>query len=192
MTHTDVGDELLVTHVVRDLDGVLTDAASVTLTVTLPDLTTEQPSVTNPETGHYEVAYTLTQAGRYVFAWQTTDPDTAEASAVEAVEPDGLPTVPDVQAYMEDAALQWNAAQLTEALEAETAAQRRICRVGAVYPADLREALLRRVARNLAMRAIPLAVLTGDAEQGGSNLTLPGRDPEVRRLEAPHRKVVIG
>lgn len=190
MSHTDVGDELLVTHEVRDLDGVLTDAATVTLTVTLPDLTTEQPTVDNPETGHYEVAYTLAQAGRYVFAWSTTDPDTAAATAVEAVTPGGLPTLTDVKAYLEDSADEWFDPQLQEALDAETAAQARVCRVGADYPPDLREALLRRVARNLAMRAMPLAVLQGDAE--GGSLTLPGRDPEVRRLEAGHRRVVIG
>lgn len=192
MTHTDVGDELLVAHEVRDLDGVLTNAATVTLTVTRPDLTTEQPAVTNPpeETGHYEGAYTLTQPGRYLFAWTTTDPDTAEASAVEATEPGGLPTLTAVKTYLGEVAAQWTDPDLTDALTAEAAAQARVCRVRADYPADLREALLRRVQRNLAMRALPLAVLQGDAEAGST--VLPGRDPEVRRLEAPHRKVVVG
>lgn len=192
MTHTDVGDELLLTHLVRDLDGELANAATVTLTVTRPDLTTEQPTVANPpeETGHYEVAYTLTQAGRYVFAWQTTDPDTADAAAVEAVKPGGLPDLLAVKSYMSDSAGQWSDAEISEALAAETAAQARVCRVGADYPPDLREALLRRVSRNLAMRQMPLAVLQGDADAGATRL--PGRDPEVRRLEATHRKVVIG
>lgn len=192
MTHTDVGDELLVTHVVRDLDGDLADAATVTLTVTLPDLTTEQPTVANPpeETGHYEVAYTLTQAGRYVFAWQTTDPDTADASAVEVVKPGGLPDLVKVKAYLGDVAAQWSDADIQDALDAETAAQAGVCRVGAEYPADLAQALKRRVQRNLAMRAMSLGVLQGDAE--GGSAVLPGSDPEVRRLERAHRKVVLG
>lgn len=100
-----------------------------------------------------------------------------------------LPTITDVRAYMEDAALQWTDPELQGALNAEQAAQARVCRV-ASYSDDLREALLRRVQRNLAMRALPLAVLQGDAEAGNS--IVPGRDPEVRRLEAPYRRVVLG
>lgn len=193
MSHADVGDELLVAHVVRDLDGELADAATVTLTVTLPDLTTETPAVDNPpeETGHYEVAYTLEQPGRYVFAWQTTDPDTASATAVEAVEPGGLPTLTAVQNYLGDVATQWTDSDLQDVLDAETAAQARVCRIRAEYPKDLREALLRRVQVNLAKRALPLGVVQGDAEAGNAS-RVPGRDPEVRRLEGPHRKVVLG
>lgn len=61
----------------------------------------------------------------------------------------------------------------------------------AAYPADLREALLRRVARNLAARAVPVASFT--AFDGGATSTrVPGRDPEVRRLEAPHLRLSVG
>lgn len=56
------------------------------------------------------------------------------------------------------------------------------------WPDDLREALIRRVARNLAMGALPLGVQA--TEVGG--MVLGGKDPEVRRLEAPWRKVVMG
>lgn len=77
--------------------------------------------------------------------------------------------------------------QIQDALDAETASQRRVCRVRAEYPADLKEALMRRVARNLALRKLPLMVLRGSSEQG--DLTPPGRDPEVRRLEGPHRRL---
>lgn len=85
-------------------------------------------------------------------------------------------------------------AQIDSALAAELATQARVCRVpkavDAVWPADLTEAALRRVARNLAMRGIPLAVFQGDAENG--SLTPPGRDPEVRRLEGPLRRLKVG
>jgi hypothetical protein len=83
--------------------------------------------------------------------------------------------------------------ELGDALAAEKAAQAARCRVpadDAAWPADLAEALFRRVARNLAMRGVPLAVLQGDAEAG--SLIPPGQDSEVRRLEAPHRKLVFG
>lgn len=84
--------------------------------------------------------------------------------------------------------------QLTAALAAEARAQRRVCRVpkdpAAVWDEDLTEALCRRVARNLAMRGIPLAMFQGDADGGA--LVPPNRDPEVRRLEGPLRKLKLG
>jgi hypothetical protein len=81
--------------------------------------------------------------------------------------------------------------QVQDALDAEAANQRRVCRIPAAYGADLRQALLRRVARNLAMQGLPLAVLRGDGEGGDATL-LPGNDPEVKRFERPYRKVPIG
>lgn len=99
------------------------------------------------------------------------------------------PTVVDVKAYL--GTNSWTDAEIGDALDAETAAQAKVCRIPDPMPADLAEALKRRVQRNLAMRPLPLAVLQGDAE-GGSSTVLPGRDPEVRRFEAPHRKLVLG
>ena len=105
-----------------------------------------------------------------------------------------VPTVSDVRAYIGETNARWDDAALTEVLASEAAAQAAVARIPAdptAYPDDLRSALLRRVQRALALRALPLAVLTGDAEAGTSTI-LPGRDPEVRRLEAPHRKLVVG
>lgn len=88
------------------------------------------------------------------------------------------------------------------ALATETANQRRVVRRTAFgtdpappaepveYPPDLAEALCRRVARNLALRGLPLATLQSDSEAGP--LVLPGKDPEVRRLEGPVRRVTVG
>lgn len=83
--------------------------------------------------------------------------------------------------------------QIADALAAEQAAQAARCRVPAdadPWPADLAQALKRRVARNLALRGLPIAVLQGDAESGST--VLPGSDPEVRRFEAPHRRITVG
>lgn len=101
-------------------------------------------------------------------------------------------TVADVTSYLGEDRGSWSDDELQEALDAESADQ--AARV--TYPVDadgdpvaapnLDEALKRRVARNLAMRRLPLAVLQGDADAGST--TLPGSDPEVRRLEAPYRK----
>lgn len=85
----------------------------------------------------------------------------------------------------------WTDAEISGALAAETAAQAKACSIPPVYPDDLAEALKRRVARNLAGRAVPVATYT--AFEGGATTTrLPMTDPEVKRLEAPYRKLVFG
>lgn len=99
-----------------------------------------------------------------------------------------LPVLADVKSYMGETS--YDDSTLTAALAAETAAQARSCRIPSPYPDDLREALLRRVARNIALRGQPLGVLEGD---GGSVAGfLPRQDPEVRRLEAPFRRLTFG
>lgn len=60
----DVGDTYRNTFRVL-VDGVLVNAGTVTVTVTLPDGTTASPTATNVGPGVYEVAYTTTQAGRH-------------------------------------------------------------------------------------------------------------------------------
>lgn len=108
-----------------------------------------------------------------------------------------LPTVDDVVAYLGDAASQWTDDEgdtypaIAEELSAETAAQARACVVPDSYPDELKLALMRRVQRALSMRALPLAVLQGDSELGSAAF-LPARDPEVRRREAPYRRMVGG
>lgn len=99
-----------------------------------------------------------------------------------------FPTADDVVDYLDGSSFPVEV--VGDALAAETAAQSRVCRIPDPYPADLAEALCRRVARNLAMRGTPLAVPVGDSEGGPA--VLPGRDPEVRRLEAPWRRLVVG
>lgn len=74
---------------------------------------------------------------------------------------------------------------IAEALAAETAAQARACVIPEDdMPADLTEALKRRVVRNLAMRSVPLGV---QADESGG-IRLGSRDPEIIRLEGPHRR----
>ncbi|WP_235739039.1 hypothetical protein [Nocardioides alcanivorans] len=85
--------------------------------------------------------------------------------------------------------------QIVQAYRAEKAAQRSVCRVppdDALWPGDLYEALCRRVAANLAVRANPLGIKAGGGEFGTAVFRVGGRDAEVRRLEAPWRKRRIG
>lgn len=101
------------------------------------------------------------------------------------------PDAPAVTAYLGTNAASYPTGALEGALAAEASAQARICRtpeLDADYPDDLAEALMRRVARNLAMRNLPLGIMAD--EMGPTRIG--STDPEVRRLEAPHRKLVKG
>jgi hypothetical protein len=60
------------------------------------------------------------------------------------------------------------------------------------YPEDLTEALYRRVAHNLSMRALPLGIQANISEMAVSTTRVGGLDAEVARLEAPYRKRVVG
>ena len=93
-----------------------------------------------------------------------------------------LPTVEDVAA-----ALNKDATDIQATYDAEVADQARRCRVDPYSPA-LAAALVRRVHRALNMQNIPLGVLQDEA----GSTRLGSIDPEIRRLEGPYRKVVIG
>ena len=100
--------------------------------------------------------------------------------------------IDDLKVYLGMAAMPdtYTDAQLNDALAAETASQSHFLKAGivvTVHP-DLVQALFRRVARNLAMRALPLAI--SDGEAGATRIG--GRDPEIRRLEGPYRRRVVG
>ena len=93
-----------------------------------------------------------------------------------------VPSVEDVAAEIGR-----TAEAIQDVYDTEVTDQARRCRVEP-YSASLAGALVRRVQRSLAMRNLPLGVLqdeTGATRVGST-------DPEVRRLEAPYRKVVIG
>lgn len=176
---------------VSDVDGNTVDAVP-TVTVTLPAGSTATPTVETLAGGDYRATYEVGSAGRYVARVVAAGYGAADfaAYATATTAGTGMPTTDDVADYLREGAASWATEDLQDALDAEAAAQRSVCRVRAVYPDDLRQALLRRVQRNLALRQLPLAVHQGDAEAGP--MLLPGRDPEVRRLEAPHRKLVVG
>lgn len=182
-----VGDQWPLIVEVTDADGF--PAAEVpVITVTLPNGKTATPAV--EQVGACQrAAYTLAAAGRYVAVAATTAYGVA-TFAVEAVPVTTagmLPTAADITQYLGPNS--WAATDIEDALAAETAAQRAICAIPAYYPADLAHALKRRVARNLGMRRVPLAQPVGDAEAGST--TIPPYDPEINRLERPHRRLLV-
>lgn len=75
----DLGDVYRIRVPVRGTDGALADPVSATITVTLPDGSTDTPTVDLPpaETGIVTVDYPTVQAGRHQFVLTTTGPQTA-------------------------------------------------------------------------------------------------------------------
>jgi hypothetical protein len=176
----------------RDSSGYLSGSVTPSLLVTLPDGSMTTPAFTAWSwAGAWSATYTPLVTGRFV-AHVSTPEDATEAAAyvLGATTSSGMPNVSDVARYLRTGAASWTVADLQDELDSEADAQRAVCGVRAVYPRDLRKALLRRVQRALALRALPLAVVQGESE-GGITI-LPGRDPEVRRLEGPYRKLGCG
>jgi len=101
--------------------------------------------------------------------------------------------IDDLKAYLGGSAAAYTDPVLLDAIATETAAQaRKVKAVHLVTPTDdLAEALLRRCARNLAVRVLPLG-MTEASGDGDSRAYLPGSDPEVRRLEGPYRRLTFG
>lgn len=97
-----------------------------------------------------------------------------------------VPQFPEVKQYLGDSGGASDQA-VKDALAAETADQAARCKVDP-YSSSLAEALKRRVAHNLAMKNLPLGVQTD--EFGSTRIS--STDPEVRRLEAPYRRTVVG
>lgn len=81
----DIADSVPLAWDVKDAAGVLTNATTVTLTITLPDGTTVAPSVTNPptSTGQYRVTYIPTVEGRFAWRAVMTAPNTAYQDVFE-------------------------------------------------------------------------------------------------------------
>jgi hypothetical protein len=169
-------------HVPVDVEPVVT--------VTLPGGGTASPVPTEEAYG-WRALYEVTTPGRHVARAVVTGYGVAEFVAwVSAIVPAaGMPDVDDVDDYLGDHS--WTTEEMQDALDAEAAAQRRCCDIPADYPADLRQALLRRVARNLSMRRVTLSVQRGDNEAGDITI-LPGRDPEIRRFEKNYPKLGVG
>jgi hypothetical protein len=113
-----------------------------------------------------------------------------------------VPTAPDlaaVKAYLGDSG-SWDDDAIDAARLAEIGNQSAMCRLPVdpdpesplPYPADLAEALCRRVAHNLALRALPLGVQANVSDMSVATTRVGGMDAEVRRLEGPYRKLPVG
>lgn len=185
-----LGEPVPLTFEVLDTNGDLADAGAVTLTVTLPNGTTANPSVTHSDTGVYLCDYIPATAGRHAARFVATGTNSGAAEDVFDVIAAGLAYVPvsDVRDYLGSTSA--TDAEILDALTAEQYAQAARCRVDPFTP-DLLQALKRRVARNLAARAVPVATFTS-FEGGATSARVPHLDAEIARLEGPYRKRRVG
>jgi hypothetical protein len=185
-----VGDLWQFRTLVTDLDGDPIGDEVPTVTITPPSGAVAHPTASIVDGGEFRFTYSPTLPGRYVVTAATASFGLgaygawADATLTAA----GMPVIADVELYIDD--LSYDPDTITDALDAEAAAQRARLRPSALYTLDVRQALLRRVQRNLAMRRLPLATPQGDAESGAA--FIPRTDPEIRRLEAPYRKMFVG
>jgi hypothetical protein len=188
----DIGDEWVIVACATDDEG-WPAAATVSVAVTDPAGSTSAPTPVEDPAGTWTARHVITTPGRYLAVITSVGvtvgatPFTAWAALPTTAE--GLPTTSDCLEYLRDTSA--TDVEVRDALTAEMAAQRSRCRVPAVYPPDLRQSLLRRVARNLAARGVPLTLFTS-FEGGGTSTRVPRLDAEIVRFEGPHRRRKVG
>lgn len=105
----------------------------------------------------------------------------------------GYPDLADIRAWVLVPATVVDDAALTRVAGAEQSAQSALCSAGdpgVDLPDALYQALLRRIARHLAAKSVPLGLLGVDSEFGTARLSK--WDSEVERLEGPYRAMVLG
>lgn len=100
MASAEVGESYNTSIVIKDKTGTLTDPVSITLTVTLPDLTTATPSVIKDSTGTYHGDYTFTQEGLHKVQWATTSPNTSTTDYVNVTVFRSVVGLDDVKSYI--------------------------------------------------------------------------------------------
>lgn len=185
-----LGQPVPLTFEVFDTAGALAAPGAAALTVTLPDGTTATPTLDNPDTGVYVLDYAPPATGRYVAHFVATGANAGSAVDVFDVLAADLSVVSlsDVKVYLGD--VSHTDAEITSALAAERRAQADRCNIDD-YTEALREALYRRVARNLAARAVPVASFSS-FEGGATSTRVPMRDAEISRLEAPYMRLTVG
>ena len=185
-----VGQAVALRFEIADEAGSAVSAATVALTVAIDGGPPATVATSNPAPGDYRADYVPATAGAYVarlvasgthagvaeLRWHVTGSDPSTLTAAVLRDYLGASSATD--------------GQILGALAAERVAQARRCRI-VPYTPDLLEALMRRVARNLAARSVPVASFTS-FEGVSSSTRVPATDAEIKRLEAPARRRTVG
>lgn len=101
----------------------------------------------------------------------------------------------DVKAYLASVGVptgRYSDSVLNQVIAVEQANQTKKLRSGTSAELPVVEALCRRVQVTLAKRGLPLGVIETSGDGDGGRVFMPTLDPEIRRLEAPFRKLVVG
>lgn len=174
-----------------DSEGYPAAAPALSIVITEPDGTVVAPAVDAEQLPdeRWRAEYSPTVAGWHTMRIVGAD-DTRQTGVLvgAAAAADQFPTTPDCQAYLGDSST-WGDADVADAMQAELSAQETRCVVPGEFPADLKHALFRRVQRNLALRNMPLGLTAPDAE--GQRERIPAWDAEIRRFEAPYRRLPV-
>jgi len=82
----DIGDTVPLTVTIRNAAGTPVNPTTIALTITLPDLTTTSPSITNPPsvTGVFPYDYVSVQPGLHQVRWTSTVPATSYTDVFNA------------------------------------------------------------------------------------------------------------
>jgi hypothetical protein len=180
---------------VRDVDtGELVDPTAWTLKVATPSGSLDDISagVIHTDAGVFDADYVPLVAGPFVAVFAATGEHAGTSTDNWIVQATSASlaniTIAQLRAYLKEPSE--DDATLLDALEAERAAQARKCRIDPYTP-DLRQALMRRVARNLAARSVPIASFN-TFEGGATTTRVPQTDPEIQRFEGPYRRRRVG
>jgi hypothetical protein len=102
----------------------------------------------------------------------------------------GYPTLDDVRAWLQTPATVLSDAQLDKVAGAAQIAQQTLCAWTGDLPDDAYQAFLRRCAREVAARGVPLGMIGVDAEFGAARLS--NWDAVIEGWERPLRVGVLG
>lgn len=173
-----------------DETGTPVNALTATCQVVTPSGSTVVVPLVNAGVGVYTADYVAAVAGRHRATFTTTGQYAGVAVDVFDIIAPTLSalTVAEMRAYLGDTTA--TDADLQGVLLAEQSAQADRCTIDPYTPA-LREALLRRIARNLAARSVPIAVFNS-FEGGGQQFRVPKIDSEIARFEGPYRRLCVG
>lgn len=191
-----VGDRWVMDFLVLDDDGYLASDPTVAIQFSQPDGDQPDPAPTAQllSTGVYRVAMTVSEFGRYVVVVSADGYGATGFTAFtqSVSEAGNLPTPDDVRAYSAGSLdADWLDGDIQTVLDSEASQQRQRLSIGAIYPPDLFEALCRRVVIALDRRQKLNAGDFSTGVLGGETQAFIPVDPEIKRLEAPYRKVVM-
>lgn len=195
----DLGSQYPVAVDIAGDDGNPANAATFTLTITLPDGSTVSPTVQNPPavTGQYRYAYTTVQSGRHVVKAVTTSPVTAYRDVFD-VGVDEVPSIvslADAKDFLgidpadtsQDDELRWWLAGTTKVIEE---AKNEVIAMRTITATEFNEQ-----PRSLRLWKVPVISLTSVAAADDDRIwdvTSDVRmDPEtglVRRIHGPHMR----